>query len=102
MARQRSAFDEDGLVVIEAIGGSLGSVLVGSSLERALSGLVIGLAAGWAVHTLWRHARRAKTAGLLTPAAHPAGLGGERANPMRMRAQWPEPWTYRTTRMRSA
>ena len=76
MARQHTAFDDEGLAEIEAIGGSLGSVLVGSTLERALIGLVVGLGVGWAVHALWSHARRAKAGDRLTPAARLAGSRG--------------------------
>jgi hypothetical protein len=76
MARQHAAFDDDGLAGIEAIGGSLGSILVGSTLERALTGLVVGLAVGWAVHTLWGLGRRAKAADRRAPAVHAASLRG--------------------------
>ena len=59
---KRGVAAEEGLAEIEAIGGSIGSVLLGSSLERALIGLIVGMAIGWVVIAVRRFARRATVA----------------------------------------
>lgn len=55
-----------------AIGGSAGAILASSTLERAMIGLVLGMAVGLATNTIWRSLRGRALPRSAAPTAHPA------------------------------
>jgi hypothetical protein len=70
--RNHEGVPTEGLAEMEAIGGSVGSILAGSSLERALMGLTVGLAIGLAVHSIGRISRARRALNASEPRGHPA------------------------------
>jgi hypothetical protein len=63
------------LAELEAVGGSLGSVLMGPTLARAVLGLVAGLALGWLVFLMrQRLVARSPTSQAVRPRPRPSGL----------------------------
>jgi hypothetical protein len=63
---------DPGLVELEMAGGGIGSVLLGSTLERALTGLILGMAMGWLILVVRRMAHRPKIPRLTAPKARAA------------------------------
>lgn len=53
-----------------ASGGSAGAILASSTLERALIGLVLGMAIGLAAHVIWRTVRGRSVPRSAAPTAH--------------------------------
>lgn len=70
--RQNKDVPVAGTAAMVAIGGSAGVILAGSTLERALIGLVLGMAIGLASHAIWRSMRGRSVPRSVAPTAHPA------------------------------
>jgi hypothetical protein len=70
MPQRKDATKGDTAAMV-AIGGSAGAILVGSTLERALIGIVMGMAVGLGVDAIWRTLRSRPIVRSAAPTAHP-------------------------------
>jgi hypothetical protein len=70
--RQNEDMPVAGRAAMVAIGGSAGAMLASSTLERAVLGLVLGMAIGLGAHAIWRSMLGRSVPRSAAPTAHPA------------------------------